>query len=367
MGKVRHILGISGGKDSSALAVYLKQKYPQLNIDYYFTDTGKELEETYDFISKLEVYLGKKVKKLNSLENDFSNPFDHFLAIYRGYLPSQTSRWCTKNLKLVPFENFIGDDPVISYVGIRGDENREGYISTKSNIQSIFPFRKNIWSQDVIAKVLHNSNIQIISKLYEEIENSDKLEQTLKVVKSPISSLYNRDSKLDDLLNFSPSTFNKVVFKFIKQETDYPLSKVESFPLIENEDILVRSDIFKLLEESGLGIPAYYKEIEFEVDGKKGTYARSRSGCFFCFYQQKIEWIWLYEQHNELFRKAQEYEKEGFTWMQGETLEELAQPKRIREIKLKQIEKSKKSKIKSSFLLDILDETEEEGCLACFV
>ena len=43
-----------------------------------------------------------------------------------------------KNLKLVPFENFIGDDPVISYVGIRGDENREGYISTKSNIQSIF-------------------------------------------------------------------------------------------------------------------------------------------------------------------------------------------------------------------------------------
>ena len=27
---VRHILGISGGKDSAALAIYLKNKYPQL-------------------------------------------------------------------------------------------------------------------------------------------------------------------------------------------------------------------------------------------------------------------------------------------------------------------------------------------------
>ena len=28
--KVRNILGISGGKDSAALAIYLKQKYPNL-------------------------------------------------------------------------------------------------------------------------------------------------------------------------------------------------------------------------------------------------------------------------------------------------------------------------------------------------
>ena len=30
--KVRHILGISGGKDSAALAIYLKEKYPNLKI-----------------------------------------------------------------------------------------------------------------------------------------------------------------------------------------------------------------------------------------------------------------------------------------------------------------------------------------------
>ena len=45
--KVRHILGISGGKDSAALAIYLKEKYPKLKIEYYNSDTGCELKETY--------------------------------------------------------------------------------------------------------------------------------------------------------------------------------------------------------------------------------------------------------------------------------------------------------------------------------
>ena len=46
MTKVRHILGISGGKDSAALAIYLKNRYPQFSIEYYNSDTGCELEET---------------------------------------------------------------------------------------------------------------------------------------------------------------------------------------------------------------------------------------------------------------------------------------------------------------------------------
>ena len=35
MSEVRHVLGISGGKDSAALAIYLKDKYPNLHIEYY--------------------------------------------------------------------------------------------------------------------------------------------------------------------------------------------------------------------------------------------------------------------------------------------------------------------------------------------
>lgn len=50
---VRHILGISGGKDSAALAIYLKNKYPQMKLEYYNTDTGCELAETELLISRL--------------------------------------------------------------------------------------------------------------------------------------------------------------------------------------------------------------------------------------------------------------------------------------------------------------------------
>ena len=37
----KHVLGISGGKDSAALAVYMAQNHPELEIEYFFTDTVK--------------------------------------------------------------------------------------------------------------------------------------------------------------------------------------------------------------------------------------------------------------------------------------------------------------------------------------
>jgi len=40
--KVKHVLGLSGGKDSSALAIYMRDNFPDLDIDYFFTDTGAE-------------------------------------------------------------------------------------------------------------------------------------------------------------------------------------------------------------------------------------------------------------------------------------------------------------------------------------
>lgn len=367
MGKVRHLLGISGGKDSAALAIYMKNNYPHLDIEYYTCDTGKELDETYELIRNLENYLGKEIVQLKGAEGSNEDPFDHFLKMYGGYLPSSNARWCTKKLKLDPFEKFVGNDPVISYVGIRGDEDREGYISKKSNIQSIFPFRKNIWSEDVIKKFLANTSIDSIfnSISTKGIDVSDRFKELLK---QEISISHTQQQKLNLLLDTDLKAFNALVFDYLKT-TQYPLAVEESFPLIENEEVLVRADIFKLLEDSGVGVPAYYKEKEFEVKDKKGTYARSRSGCFFCFFQQKIEWVWLYEQHPERFTKAMAYEKDGYTWMQGETLEELIQPARILQIKeeyLKRTERQTKNK-KSPYLVDILDEAEGEGCASCFI
>ena len=153
--RVRHILGISGGKDSAALAIYLKQKYPNLKIEYYNSDTKCELEETEKLINNLEAYLGKIVRLKAARESVFDNPFEHYLKAMGGFLPSPQARWCTKKMKLDKFEEYVGDDYAVSYVGIRGDENRDGYISSKPNIREVFPFRKNIWSIDVINKFLH--------------------------------------------------------------------------------------------------------------------------------------------------------------------------------------------------------------------
>ena len=169
------------------------------------------------------------------------------------------------------------------------------------------------------------------------------------------------------LLDIDVVTFNHAVFSFLKQYTEYPAGKLDYFPLIDNDEVLVKDDIFRILRESGVGVPAYYDLIDFEVDGKIGQYCRSRSVCYFCFFQQRIEWIWLYEQHPDLFEKAMSYEKDGYTWIQGEPLSELIRPERIRQIKLDQIKKieEEREKNKNKRLIDLFDD--DINCANCFI
>ena len=247
MSKVRHVLGISGGKDSAALAIYVKTKYPSIDLEFYTCDTGKELDETYQLIKNLEVYLGIKIELLQGAEKSSEDPFDHFLKMYGGFLPSSNARWCTKKLKLDPFENYVGTDPVISYVGIRGDEEREGYISTKKNIQSIFPFRKNIWSQDVVTKLLANQNMEQLLAMSKNIDFGKNQEKAFQTISRKVDTSFTLDQKLNILLDANVKAFNHLVFDFLKT-TDYPLATEATFPLLENDEVLVRDDIFKILE-----------------------------------------------------------------------------------------------------------------------
>jgi 3'-phosphoadenosine 5'-phosphosulfate sulfotransferase (PAPS reductase)/FAD synthetase len=365
---VRQVLGISGGKDSAALAIYLKNKYPNLPLEYYNTDTGCELEETEQLINRLESVLGNITRLKAAQGSPEPTPFHHFYKSSGGYLPSPQARWCTQKMKLAEFEKFVGNEPTISYVGIRGDEDREGYVSTKPNIQAIFPFRRNIWSMDVINKVLNNNNIEQLSNIYELVCTDCNLTKSLEIIRTPLTTLFYYSKKLNALLDLDIKTFNRAVFVFLKT-TDYPVGKLDDFPLIDNEDVLGINDIYQILEDSGVGIPAYYKEIEFEVDGKKGTYCRSRSGCYFCFFQQKIEWVWLYEQHPDLFKRSMEFEKNGYTWNQGESLANLIKPSRIHQIKLDAIKNHElKAKKKSKYLLvDMFTEDSDVLCANCFI
>lgn len=273
--KVKHVLGISGGKDSAALAVYMRDNYPELDIDYFFTDTGKELPEVYSFLSKLEGYLGKAILRINPKKD-----FDYWLMQHNNFLPSPQARWCTICMKLKPFEEWVGKFlkegcTVYSYVAIRSDEEyREGYQSREENLIVKLPFREN---------------------------GIDK-------------------------------------------------------KAVEN-----------ILEYSGLGLPDYYKW-------------RSRSGCTFCFFQRKIEWVHLLERHPDAFEEAKRYEKKAtatgspFTWSERESLEELSRPERIAEIKAdyeKRLARLKKQRLSNPLRPDNTEISIDDlygpskMCLAC--
>ncbi len=271
----RHVLGLSGGRDSAALAVYMRQHHPELDIEYFFTDTGKELPEVYEFLGRLEGFLGKTIHRLNP-----DRDFDFWLKQYKNYLPSPQSRWCTRQLKLRPFEQWIrpsieDDCMVYSYVAIRSDEEyREGYNSKKDRLKIVLPFK---------------------------------------------------DNGID------------------------------------------KPGVIDILDASGLGLPHYYEW-------------RSRSGCTFCFFQQKIEWVRLKERHPEAFEEARSYEKDAiangspFTWSQGESLDDLTKPERIVQIKKdyeKRLERVK-AKRQQNPLREYVDNPDidelygqTKGCLAC--
>jgi len=85
--KARHVLGLSGGKDSAALAVWMNNNYPNIDVEYYFTDTGYELKETYDYLDKLKTRLDKPIKYIQP-----TNSFDYYMKKYNNFLPSHTAR-----------------------------------------------------------------------------------------------------------------------------------------------------------------------------------------------------------------------------------------------------------------------------------
>ena len=253
----RHILGLSGGKDSAALAIYLKDQGRDEQIEYFFCDTGAELPEVYEYLDRLEDYLDRSIARLSS-----GRDFDHHLKRFNNFLPAAHARWCTRVMKLEPLEAYVGGDPCVSYIGIRADEQRGGYISHKPNIKAVYPFI---------------------------------------------------------------------------------------------EDGIVRADVFRILEDT-VGVPEYYKW-------------RSRSGCYFCFFQRRDEWLGLADNHPELFERAKQYEKvdprtqKRFTWVQGTTLDEVLEQRDH----IERAANANKAKAGASSWQNALlaDDADDRACLIC--
>jgi len=124
--------------------------------------------------------------------------------------------------------------------------------------------------------------------------------------------------------------------------------------------------VMAILEDSGLGMPPYT------------AWGRTRSGCFFCFYQQKIEWIRLRQRYPDLYEEAKAYEVPNpvngnvFYWCSDESLEELEKPERMREIEERWEETQRRAKVtnKNKPLISILAGHDapakpRDGCLMC--
>lgn len=131
-----HAMGISGGADSSALCILMCLAFPDIRFRLVFSDTGAEIDEVYATLEKLEAYLGVEIERIDSGETLFT-----LIEKYGGYLPSAQARWCTRALKLAPFQRWMrqfAGETIKLYVGIRADEDRIGF--TAEGVESEMPF-----------------------------------------------------------------------------------------------------------------------------------------------------------------------------------------------------------------------------------
>jgi len=165
--KIRHILSISGGKDSAALAFHLRDTRPDIDFEYVFFDTGEELPETYEYLDKLERALGIKVEYIYPPKS-----FEKLLQQYNNYLPSPTERWCTRHLKLDALIDYVKEGVIYNYVGIRADENRTGLIPHREDFKTIMPFVEDGITLNDVKRILDKNGVGL-PKYYEPVYDKE--------------------------------------------------------------------------------------------------------------------------------------------------------------------------------------------------
>lgn len=115
-----YIVPVSGGADSTVLAIVLRWLFPAVPFKFVFTDTTVEEEEIYFTLDLLEAFLNVSVDRVQPAHGLFE-----LIDLFGGFLPSARDRWCTRMLKLETFQPWLALLPAGSkhiFVGIRSDE-----------------------------------------------------------------------------------------------------------------------------------------------------------------------------------------------------------------------------------------------------
>ena len=130
------MISFSGGRSSAYMTDRLLRELPSDQVVVCFANTGKEEEETLEFVRQCDEYWGGIVHWLQyDIDQRFrivdfasaarhGEPFASLIA-KRGYLPNVVWRFCTQDLKIRVIKHFmmsLGHLHWTNVVGIRYDE-----------------------------------------------------------------------------------------------------------------------------------------------------------------------------------------------------------------------------------------------------
>lgn len=158
--EVLHVVALSGGKDSTAMALRLAEVEPRDYV-YVITPTGNEYPEMLAHWKRLSEILGKPLNIATSGKSL------HGLIKEQRMLPNHSARWCTRLLKLQPYYEWLSrHTPCVSYVGLRADEeSRPGMLfPDSSNVTMDFPMRRWGWGLPDVLAYLQSKQVTVPSR-----------------------------------------------------------------------------------------------------------------------------------------------------------------------------------------------------------
>jgi len=155
---MKHVVALSGGKDSTALALRLRELNPNVDYTYVCTPTGDELPDMFAHWRTLGEQLGKRII-----------PITHVTGLKgviraEGMLPNFRARFCTRILKIEPYRRWLATNtPCVSYVGLRADEEGRagGAYGDIEGVEMRFPLREWGWNEAVVRAYLDQRGIKI--------------------------------------------------------------------------------------------------------------------------------------------------------------------------------------------------------------